>query len=250
MCKEWGGLVLNIVGWDLFSSANAEDLTLLVFCFILKNENPMKRASGHNVTQVGKECFLKLGWLPGAIRTVLPLRKSVKDPKKDEKYNEVKNAIQVHLEKVKEMDTLQEAFHPEHMDKSYFLNDDGDYKYTSMSMGLKMKIEDTYNTAVNIEKYIQKLKLEMAQQPQLMHIQEEMKKTIREKRVDLVRAKVCYLVRRDSPREKQKQEEAAEETDNEAEAEEAEAEGDKVNKKSNSSDEEDDSSDDDDDFDI
>ena len=194
-------------------------------------------------TQVCKECFLKSGWLPGAIRTVLQLSKSVKDPKQDEKYNEVKtpsSLFQVHLEIVKEMKTLLEAFHPDHMDKTYFLNDDGDDGHTFMSMGLKLKVEDAYNKAVNSEKYIQKLKLELAH---FMHIQEEMKKTIKEKKEDLVHAKVCYLVRR----EKQKQEEAAEETDNEAEAEEAEAEGDKVNKKSNSSDEEDDSSDDDDD---
>ena len=81
-----------------------------------------------------------------------------------------------------------------------------------------MKTKDAYNKAVNNEKCIQKLKSEVAQ---LMHIQEEMKKTIREKKEYLVHAKACYLVRR----EKQKQEEAAEETNDESEAEEeAEAE--------------------------
>ena len=58
-----------------------------------------------------------------------------------------------------------------------------------MSMGLKLKIEDAYNKAVNSEKYIQKLKLEVAH---LMYIQEEMKKSIREKKEDLV-----HLVRRE-----------------------------------------------------
>ena len=46
-----------------------------------------------------------------------------------------------------------------------------------MSKGLELKIEEAYNWAVNSEKYIQKLKLEVAH---LMHIQEDMKKTIRE----------------------------------------------------------------------
>ena len=145
------------------------------------------------------------------------------------------------------MKTLPEAFHLDHMDQTCFLNKDGDEKYTFISTELKLKIENTYNKAVNNEKNIQKLKLEVAQ---LMHIQEEMKKTIREKKEDLVQAKACYLVRR----KKQKQEEAAEETDDEAEAEEeeAEADGDKDNKKSSSSrdSEKEDSSDDADDFDI
>ena len=147
---------------------------------ILKNENPKKKGFR---TQVCKEYFLKLSWLPGAIGTV-QLLKSVKDPKLDQKYNNVKNAIQVHLEKVKEMETLPESFHPDHMDKTYFLNDDGDDEYTFMSTGLKLKIEDSFNKAMNSEKYIQKLKSDVAH---LMHIQEEMKKTIRAKK-DLVRA--------------------------------------------------------------
>ena len=37
---------------------------------ILKNENPKKKGFS---TQVCKECFLKLGWLPGAIGNVLQL---------------------------------------------------------------------------------------------------------------------------------------------------------------------------------
>ena len=70
------------------------------------------------------------------------------------------------------MKTLPEAFHLDHMDQTYFLNKDGDEEYTFISTELKLKIKDTYNKAVNNEKYIQKLKLEVAQ---LMHIQEEMK---------------------------------------------------------------------------
>ena len=90
------------------------------------------------------------------------------------------------------MKTLLEGFHPDHMDQIYFLNEDGNEKYTIISTELKLKIEDSYNKAVNNEKYIQKLKLEMVQ---LIHIQEEMKKIIREKKEDLVHAKACYLVR-------------------------------------------------------
>ena len=70
------------------------------------------------------------------------------------------------------MKTLPEAFHPDHMDQTYFLNKDGDEKYTFVSTKLKLKIKDAYNKAVNSEKYIQQLKLEVAQ---LMHTQEEMK---------------------------------------------------------------------------
>ena len=180
---------------------------------VLKNENPKKKGFR---TQVCKKCFLNLGLLPGAIGTVLQLRKSVKDPKHDEKYNEVTNAIQVHLEKVSEMKTRPKAFHPDHMDQTYFLNEDGNEEYTFVSTELKLKIKDAYHKAVNSEKYIQELKLEVAQ---LIHVQEEMKKIIREKKEALVLAKTCYLHRL-----KKKQEAAAaeEETDDEAdEADEA-----------------------------
>ena len=155
------------------------------------------------------------------------------------------------------MKTLPEAFHPDRMDQTYFLNEDGNDEYTFVSTELKLKIKDAYNKAVNSEKYIQKLKLEMAQ---LMHIQ-EMKKTIREKKKTLVHAKACYLVRREKQKKKQEQEAAAEETDDDAEeAEEAEADGgggDKDDQKNSSSEEEedsssssDDSNDADDDFNI
>ena len=60
-----------------------------------------------------------------------------------------------------------------------------------------MKIKDAYNKAVNNEKYIQKLKLEVAQ---LMHIQEEKKETIREKKEDLVHA--TWLVARSRSKKK------------------------------------------------
>ena len=186
---------------------------------VLKNENPKKKGFR---TQVCKKCFLNLGLLPGAIGTVLQLRKSVKDPQHDEKYNEVKKAIKVHLKEVSKMKNLPEAFHPDQMDQTFFLNKDGNEEYTFVSTELKLKIKDAYHKAVNSEKYIQKLRLEVAQ---LIHIQEEMKKIIREKKEALVHAKACYLARR----EKQEEEAAAaaeEETDDEseeAEAEEAEA---------------------------
>ena len=151
------------------------------------------------------------------------------------------------------MKILPEAFHPDQMEQTYFLNKDGNEEYTFVSTELKLKIKDAYHKAVNSEKHIKELRLEVAQ---LIHIQEEMKETIREKKKALVHAKACYLVRR----EKQEEEAAAaEETDDEAEAE-AEADGggeDKEDdhKSSSSSEEEEDSSssddaNDDDDFNI
>ena len=182
---------------------------------VLKNENPKKKGFR---TQVCKKCFLNLGLLPGAIGTVLQLRKSVKDPKHDEKYNEVTNAIQVHLEKVNEMKTRPKAFHPDHMDQTYFRNEDhGNEEYTFVNTELKLKIKDAYHKAVNSEKYIQELKLEVAQ---LIHVQEEMKKIIREKKEALVLAKTCYLHRL-----KKKQEAAAAEEETDDEADEAQADG-------------------------
>ena len=40
------------------------------------------------------------------------------------------------------METLPKAFHPDHMDKIYFLNEDGDDESKFRITGLMLKIED------------------------------------------------------------------------------------------------------------